>query len=108
MYGIAHFLQAAKYRIVYPRALIMVVGWYAPMWWEGSEEEQMDLMERYRCTVAAREGVMDYVVGPRNAGMLFTNASRVADSGIVSMSISNYLPPLRHCGPMATENNVCM
>ena len=83
-------MQAAKYRIVYPRALLMVVGWYTFLWWEGSEEEQLDLMERYRCSVADRENVVDYVVGPRKAGRTFTNASTVADSGIVSLTRQHF------------------
>ncbi len=61
----------------------MVVGWYAPMWWEGTEEEQQDLMDRYGCSVADRAEVMDFIIGPRKAGRTFTNASAVADSGIV-------------------------
>lgn len=77
-------IQAAQYRMVYPRALFMVVGWYPPQWWEGTAEEQMDLEARYGCTVADRENIMDFVLAPRKAGRRFTDASRVADSGIVS------------------------
>jgi hypothetical protein len=74
--------------MIYPRALFMVVGWYAPQWWEGTEAEQLDLIERFECTLPDRERVMDYVVAPRKAGRRFTNASRVADSGLVSLNLS--------------------
>lgn len=48
----------------------------------------MDLLERYGCSVADREAVMDFIVGPRKAGRLLTDHSRVADSGIVSVTVS--------------------
>ena len=76
-------LQAYEDRRVYPRALFMVVGWYAPNWWRGTTADQEDLMERYGCTVAHREAVLNFTIGARKAGRRFTDASRVADSGIV-------------------------
>lgn len=61
-----------------------MVGWYGLQWWEGSEEDQQDLMNRYGCSVEDRESIVDFITGPRKAGRTFTNGSIRADSGIVS------------------------
>ena len=69
----------------YPRALFMVVGWYGEQWWIGNEEEEAELRMQFRdCTVQDRMKVLGYTIAARKAGRLFTDASRVADSGIVS------------------------
>ncbi len=47
---------------------------------------QEDLIRRYGCTVENREEVLNYMIAARKAGRLFTDASRVADSGIVSIT----------------------
>lgn len=76
-------MQAYQYRIVYPRALFIVVGWYPSEWWIGDEAAQADLMTRYGCTGEQRASVVDYMLSARKSGRLFTDASAVADSGIV-------------------------
>ena len=78
-------LQAHRYRNVYPRSLLLLVGWYPQQWWEGTEAEQEDLMTRYGCSVADRKEVLNYVIAPRKAGRTFTDPLTQADSGIVSI-----------------------
>lgn len=77
-------MQAHRFHRVYPRTLLMIVGWYPPKWWEGNAAEQRDLMARYDCSVADRESVVEYIIAPRKAGRTYTDASALADSGIVS------------------------
>lgn len=69
--------------MTYPRALFIIVGWYASDWWVGTEEEQQELIMMYGCTLENREAVLDHLMAARKSGRLFTDASRVADSGIV-------------------------
>ena len=82
----SHSLQQAHaFGMYYPRALFMVVGWYGEQWWVGNEEEEAELRMQFRdCTVEDRMRVLGYTIAARKAGRLFTDASRVADSGIVS------------------------
>ena len=75
----------------------MVVGWYADDWWVGDADDQLDLIRRYGCTVENREQVLNYMIAARKAGRLFTNASIVADSGIVSI-------PSRFQSDVRTQN----
>lgn len=71
----------------YPRALLLLEGWYAKNWWVGSKKEQEELMNKYDCTLEQRKKVLFHFLAVRQAGTTFTDASAVADSGIVSSKI---------------------
>ena len=69
----------------YPRSLFLVVGWYPEVWWIGDDDAQLDLLTRRGCTAEQRESVMPFIITAKKAGRIFTDASAVADSGIVRL-----------------------
>ena len=63
----------------------MVSGWYVGKWWEGSSEEQEQLMKTYGCSVEHRKSLVPFILAPKlTTGKVVANYSAVADNGYVS------------------------
>lgn len=72
----------------------MVIGWYAPQWWVGTDEEQEKVLAEFGCNAAQRESVLPYTLSPLQSEFI-TDFTTVVDSGIVSNN--RHTHTINHC-----------
>ena len=77
-------LQAVAQGLRYPYSQFLLLGWFEPDWWLGSEEEQARLEGLYKdCSREARFNLIKYSLAPLS-GYHTTDAAEQTDTGTVS------------------------